>query len=449
MRKAKLGRLIIAALVVSVATAAVSAGAQEPPPKPVRLEWGGGGTTMETGSLRIDEGEEIEISLLGYTPEGGYADLKYYKPTYRVGDPAIVEFKPSDFSHMFTLKAIGSGTTWVSGEAGGLQIVLPIIAGRAKALTVAADLPAKYRVGRVKINVAPSQLGMGSMRLSIGEEAELGLEALYEESMQRAILEQYPVTWVSSDPSVVQVGSSSATPISHHILNVVARKNGSATITVSVQGVKAVLPVLVGTARSGGKAAVSHANVFSTSKEPFTFSKPAGPTVGKGGEGLALRAPEVFGAKTYRLQRSHPGAGETNFVDVASDFRLERGTVVMTDSTAPGTRTGGPALFRVVAIDHSGKEIAGELTAILTDGAAISGVSIKKGAGGTEITWTAAPGTQYKIARFAADGSGWTIIDAPASGIYRDASPPSGAAYVVLGFDGGAYAQYGPTLRIR
>lgn len=437
------------AIPLCLTIAAATLGAQSAPPKPVRLAWGGSASMMETGALRIDEGESIDISLSGYTPEENYADLAYYKPTYEVGDPAIVTLKRSGYAHMITLTAVGSGTTWLSAESAGLRVVLPIVAGRAKALTVAADVPAKYRVGRVKVNVAPSQLGMGSLRLAVGEEASLSVEALLEASMQRATLEEFPVTWVSSDPSVVQVTGARATPISHHMATAVARKSGSATITASVQGVKAVVPVLVGTARSAGKpAAAGGANAFSTSKAPFTLGAPAGPTVGQGGAGVVLRAPELLGAKSYRLQRSQPGAGASQFVDVASDFRLDGGSVVMTDSTAPGTRTAGPALYRVVAIDHAGKEVAGAPTAVLTDGAPLSGASIRRGASGAEITWTAAPGARYRIARFAADGSGWTTFDATA-GSYLDPSPPTGAAYVLLGLDAEAYAQYGPTLRLR
>lgn len=444
------GSFVKAMMMMLPATTPTLAQQAQGPPPPVRLQWGGSASMMETGSLRIDEGEEVQISLTGYTAVENYADLKFHKPTYAVGDQAIVRLLPSAYPHMFNLKAVGSGTTWLSGESAGLRIVLPIVAGRAKDLTVAADIPANFRVGRVKINVAPSQLSKGSLRLAVGEEAELGIEALYEESMQRATLQLYPVTWVSSDPSVVAVGSSKATPISRHIVNVAARRNGSATLTASVQGVKAILPVLVGTARSGGRAAaVSHGNVFSTGKEPFTVAKPVGPVLGEGGEGLVLRAPEVFGARTYRLERSQPAAGDAQFTPVAAHFRLEKSSVVMADTTAPGTRDGGPALYRVVAIDHSGREVAGEPTAILTDGSGISGATITRGASGAEISWTSAAGTQYKIARFASDGSSWTIIDVPAAGTYTDASGTPGSSYVVLGLDGSAYAQFGPTLRLR
>jgi hypothetical protein len=120
----------------------------------------------------------------------------------------------------------------------------------------------------------------------------------------------------------------------------------------------------------------------------------------------------------------------------------------MVDSTAPATRTDGPALYRVVAIDHAGKETAGVPTAVLTDGSALAGATIKRGTAGAEITWAAAPGAKYRVARFAADGSGWTTFDA-AAGSYRDPSPPSGAAYVLLSLDAEAYTQYGPTLRLR
>lgn len=444
-----MSRKWVAATAVLGSLALSPAGAQEPPPPPVRLQWGGSASMMETGSLRIDEGDEVQISLSGYTAAGNYADLQFYAPTYAVGDAALVQLQPSPYTHIFNLKAIGSGTTWISGESAGLRIVLPIVAGRAKELTVAADIPPEFRVGRVKINVAPSQVGMGSLRLAVGEEAEIGIEALYEQSMQRATLELYPVTWVSSDPSVVSVAGGSATPISHHIANVVARKNGAATITASVQGVKAVLPVLVGTARSGGKAAVSNANVFSTGREPFAVAKPSAPVTVQSNDGLALRAPEVFGVKNYRLERSQPAAGAAEFTEVAGKFRLEKGGVIIADSSAPGTREGGPALYRVVAIDQAGKEIAGEPTALLTDGSAIGSASIKREGNGATITWTAAAGTKYRIARFAENGAGWTLLEPAVPGTFTDPSPPSGATYVVLGLDGDAYAQYGPTLRLR
>ena len=439
-------RAVAAAL--SLTLGAATLGAQSPPPPPVRLAFGGSASMMETGALRIDEGESIDITLTGYVTDERYADLAYYTPTYEVGDAAIVTLKRSGYPHMITLKAVGSGTTWLSAQSAGLRIVLPIVAGRAKALTVAADLPGKYRVGRVKVNVAPSQARAGSMRLAVGEEAAISVEALLEESMQRATLEEFPVTWVSSDPSVVQVTAARATPISHHMATAVARKSGSATITASVQGVKSVVPVLVGTARGAGKAAAGGPNTFSTSKAPFTLGAPAGPAPAGGDAGVVLRAPEVFGAKTYRLQRSQPGAGANEFVDVASDFRLEDGSVVMVDSTAPPTRDAGPALYRVIAIDHAGKEMPGAPTALLTDGAALAGATIKRAATGAEITWTPAPGAKYRVARFAADGSGWTTFDAT-GGSYRDPSPPSGAAYVLLSLDADAYAQYGPTLRLR
>jgi hypothetical protein len=439
----------VAALCLTIGSA--SLGAQSAPPRPVRLAWGGSASRMETGALRIDEGEEVQISLTGYLPNENYADLAYYRPTYAVGDAKILQLEPSPYPHVFNVKGVGSGTTWLSAESAGLRIVLPVIAGRAKELTVAEDLPPQFRVGRVKINVPESKVGMGSLRLAVGEEVQLGVEALVAQSMQRAALETFPVTWVSSDPSVVQVGSWAGTPISHHVMNVVGRRSGSATLTASVQGVKAVLPVLVGTARSAGKAAAGQANTFSTSRAPFATSTPAGPAVGDadaGSAGVVLRAPEVFGAKTYRLQRSQPGAGASEFVDVATDFRLERGAVVMTDSTAPGTRDAGPALYRVVAIDHAGKVVTGQPTAVLTDGAALAGATIRRGPGGAELTWAPAPGAKYKVARFAGDGSGWTTFDATA-GTYRDPSPPAGAAYVLLALDGDSYAQYGPTLRLR
>src|SRR5690349_15748851 len=166
-------------LSLCLAMAAAPIGAQSAPPKPVRLAWGGSASMMETGALRIDEGESIDITLSGYVTDQQYADLAYYRPTYDVGDAAIVTLKRSGYPHMITITAVGSGTTWLSGESAGLRIVLPIVAGRAKELTVAADVPAKFRVGRVKVNAAPSQVGKGSLRLAVGEEAPLSVEALF------------------------------------------------------------------------------------------------------------------------------------------------------------------------------------------------------------------------------------------------------------------------------
>src|SRR3982750_4647440 len=103
-------RGLTATLGLSLCTAigAAPLGAQSPPPKPVRLAWGGSASMMETGALRVDGGESIDVSLSGYTPTESYADLAYCAPSYEVGDAAIVTLKRSGYPHMITLKAVGS-----------------------------------------------------------------------------------------------------------------------------------------------------------------------------------------------------------------------------------------------------------------------------------------------------------------------------------------------------
>lgn len=456
-----------AAAVVSIALSAIASLpsailAQDPPP--VKLAFGATSSLMNSGALRLEVGEEFDLGLAGYRANGDYGTLAGpFHPTFTTSDPKIVVLKQQEAPHIVTVRAVGHGTAVITARAGNLSLDLPVITGDAKALTVAADLPPELQVNRVVIHVAPSQFGGGALRLPVGGEAEVGAEALLAQSGDRATLEIYPPTWVSSNPKAFTVTRSKGSASGATVRGVA---NGSGTLTLSVQGVKTTIPVLIGTARSQRAAATAASGQpgSGASTTPFNVATPGGPSYvsgaqTNGGSGLSpltVSAPVVFGIKDYRLERLQPGASG-GFGEVANTFRIVGSTIEMTDSTLSPVI--GPWFYRVTAVDQAGKSVPGDPT-LFVPGGADAGVTAfvgKRTPAGVELTWNGTPPPQiaFQVVRFALDGSGWTRLDVPAATgsawKYTDTTAPAGTAfrYAVILSNGGIVAGAGPTITVR
>jgi hypothetical protein len=97
----------------------------------------------------------------------------------------------------------------------------------------------------MRLEGAPSQTGTGALRCVPNESAQLGLRAL-DENLNRVLVADYAPQARSTDESVVvaRVTDNAASTV-----NVLCVGDGEAWITVEAAGLRADMPVLVGTAR--------------------------------------------------------------------------------------------------------------------------------------------------------------------------------------------------------
>lgn len=111
--------------------------------------------------------------------------------------------------------------------------------------TLATSASAQGEPKSMKLEGAPSQTGTGALRCVPNETAQLGLRAL-DENLNRVLVQEFAPEARSTDARIVvaRVTSNAASTV-----NVLCVGDGEAWITVEAAGLRADIPVLVGTAR--------------------------------------------------------------------------------------------------------------------------------------------------------------------------------------------------------
>lgn len=322
-----------------------------------------------------------------------------------------------------------------SGAAIASSLMIAIFATGAVAQTEPASMT---------LEGAPSQTGTGALRCVPNETAQLGVRAL-DANLNRTLVAEYAPQATSTNENVVvaRVSDNAASTV-----NVLCVADGEAWITVEAAGLKAYMPVLVGTARRKAspkglppsEAAASPASSAAPSGQappalPITdrptvrpTAPASGPTVLSGPTGVTTIPPAPT---TSDLP---PATGST-----------QAGSTVAPTGTATINRTGaqpiasGTTSTRTGATTQAGSSEPAAL-------AAPYGVMATALPGGqVKLTWNAVPGAAvYHILYRKTGETQWSALtDRPGDPLPTGTQYESNPALVVLPAGGLEFTVFG------
>ena len=182
------------------------------------------------------------------------------------------------------------------------------VAGCALLLTASArSALAQTEPKSMRLEGAPSQTGTGALRCVPNESVQLGLRAL-DENLNRTLVADYAPQARSTDERVVvaRVSDNAASTV-----NVLCVGDGEAWITVEAAGLRADMPVLVGTARRKATPTGPHpelagaASTATVSQVAPTSTAPAAvPTVGTARSAVGIAPTQSTAATTTTATRT-------------------------------------------------------------------------------------------------------------------------------------------------
>lgn len=269
------------------------------------------------------------------------------------------------------------------------------VAGSALLLATPASLAlAQTAPKTMRLEGAPSQTGTGALRCVPDESAQLGLRAL-DENLNRTTVADYAPQARSTDERVViaRVSENGASTV-----NVLCVGDGEAWITVEAAGLRADMPVLVGTARRKATPTGPHPELAGApaAAPTLTAAAPPAPTPAPA---VAVAAPTPSAPAMPAMPATRPATAATVPSATAATAAAAATAPAPATPAAPATqavataptgavRAGGPA----PTVGASGRNVGAVASGGQALPAATGVTATYVGEGRVAVGWNAVPG---------------------------------------------------------
>ena len=231
----------------------------------------------ESGMLTFPgQGPNVVLEVVATDAAGKPVNVTRFAPRWATSDENIVSLYSAPAGTSMRIVAQQDGRATVTVTAAGKTASLPVAVGDARLAIAASELTPAFRVARLAVaEREPGDEGKLSGRAILlgenGDQAILGARA-YAADGREIPLEQFPVTWTSSDATVAELMQTFEAQT-----RVVGRESGRATVSASIQGLSVAIEAFVGDSRADADGSVLSQEAVATTVAPTTTTAAASP----------------------------------------------------------------------------------------------------------------------------------------------------------------------------
>lgn len=224
----------------------------------------------ESGMLTFPgQGPNVVLEAIATDAAGKTVSAARFAPRWATSDENVVSLYSAPAGPSMRIVAQQDGRATVTVTAAGKTASIPVAVGDARLAIAASELAPAFRVARLEVaerqpGDEPKLSGRAILLGENGDQAILGARA-YAADGREIPLEHFPVTWTSTDATVVELIQTFEAQT-----RVVGRESGRTTVSASIQGTSVAIEAFVGDSRADADGSVLSQEPVATAAAPTT-----------------------------------------------------------------------------------------------------------------------------------------------------------------------------------